>query len=312
PTYVHGDERRLRQVLLNLPGNAVKFTEKGYVALRVSSPHPSPLPEREEESPSPRRRGVRGEDSLRFEIIDTGIGITPEDIQAIFEPFKQVGEMRQRVKGAGLGLAISRNLVQIMGGELHVESTPGQGSRFWFDLSMAVVAETGPASEARTRTIVGISGEAGAVLIVDDNWENRAVLVDLLTPLGFQTLEADNGRKGLAQAAAHQPNLIITDLLMPEMDGFELIQKIRQTPALQHTPIIAASASVYEQDQQKSLTLGGDAFLPKPIEAERLFDLLQRLLSLEWVYQDFESERVNQMDLADIVLPSVDALKLLL
>ncbi|MDM8529697.1 ATP-binding protein [Anaerolineales bacterium HSG25] len=344
PTYLHGDERRLRQVLLNLLGNAVKFTEHGQVRLLVSSLSntlpPSVPPARGEATPPPSRgRLGGGRDSanlktpflegdsphssplplgglvlLRFEVIDTGIGITPEDIQAIFEPFQQVGEMRQRVKGTGLGLAISRNLIRVMGGELHVESTPGQGSRFWFDLPFAEVVATAPAIEEhpQTQTIVGISGEAGTVLIVDDNWENRAVLVDLLTPLGFQTLEAENGREGLAQAAAQSPNLIITDLVMPEMDGFELIQKIRQTSDLQQIPIIAASASVYEQEQQKSLTLGGDAFLQKPIEAEQLFDLLQRLLPLEWVYQESEPESMSQAETTEMVLPSVDMLNQLL
>lgn len=299
PTYVHGDERRLRQVLLNLLGNAVKFTVHGHVTLKVTAPHPSPYPSGE---------GV----FLHFEVRDTGIGITPEDIHAIFDPFKQAGQMRQRVQGTGLGLAISRNLIQIMGGTLHVESTLGQGSRFWFDLPIGVAAATGATTPERAQTIVGISGKAGLVLIVDDNLENRAVLVDLLTPLDFQTIEANNGRAALAQATAQQPDLIITDLVMPTMDGFELIQKIRQTASLQHTPIIAASASVYERDQQKSLTLGSDAFLPKPIEAEQLFDLLQRLLPIEWVYQEAEFEAEREEEAAAIVLPSVDTLKILL
>ncbi|MDM8529700.1 two-component regulator propeller domain-containing protein [Anaerolineales bacterium HSG25] len=336
PTYLHGDERRLRQVLLNLLGNAVNFTEHGQVRLQVSSLSntlpPSVPPARGEASfparvASPPLGGIEGGlDSanlktllsekvlLRFEVIDTGIGITPEDIQAIFEPFQQVGEMHQRVQGTGLGLAISRNLIRVMGGELHVESMPRQGSRFWFDLPFAEVVATGSAIEEhpQTQTIVGISGEAGTALIVDDVWENRAVLVDLLTPLGFQTFEAENGREGLAQAIAQPPNLIITDLVMPEMDGFELIQKIRHTPDLQHIPIIAASASVYEQEQQKSLTLGGDAFLQKPIEAEQLFDLLQRLLPLEWVYQESEPESMSQAETTEMALPSVDMLNQLL
>jgi signal transduction histidine kinase/FixJ family two-component response regulator len=310
PTYVHGDERRLRQVLLNLLGNAVKFTEHGHVTLKVAASHPSPLPLGVSPHPSPYPSGEGV--FLHFEVRDTGIGITPEDIHAIFEPFKQAGQMRQRVKGTGLGLAISRHLIQVMGASLHVESTLGQGSRFWFDLPIGVAAATGPTTPERAQRIVGISGKAGLVLIVDDNLENRAVLVDLLTPLDFQTIEADNGRAALAQATAQQPDLIITDLVMPEMDGFELIQKIRQTASLQHTPIIAASASVYERDQQKSLTLGSDAFLPKPIEAKRLFDLLQRLLPIEWVYQDAKFEAEREEEATAIVLPLVDTLKILL
>ena len=303
PPYVHGDERRLRQILLNLLGNAVKFTEHGEVTLNVTlvPPHPNPKGERV---------------ILRFEVKDTGIGISAEDIQAIFEPFKQAGQIQQRIKGTGLGLPISRNLIEVMGGQLKVESTLGEGSCFWFELPMTLSAWRGVEIYEDNQTIVGFSGEAQQLLIVDDNWNNRAVLVDLLTPLGFQTVEAKNGQAALALAAAQPPDLIITDLVMPEMDGFELIRTIRQTDRLQDIPIIATSASVYEQDQQKSLTIGSNAFLPKPIEAKTVLQLLQWLLPIKWRYQEEQTEQKEQAEQEEqapqMILPSLDTLKILL
>ncbi len=308
PLYVHGDERRLRQILLNLLGNAVKFTEHGYVTLNVAV-----NATRASHSETSEVSGV----ILRFEVRDTGIGISAEQIQAIFEPFKQAGQMQQRMKGTGLGLTISRNLIQIMGGKLQVQSTLGEGSSFCFDLPIALSAEPSVESLEDAQTIVGFSGEAKQLLIVDDNWNNRAVLVDFLTPLGFQTVEAENGHAALTVATTQPPDLIITDLLMPEMDGFELIRKIRQIENLANIPIIATSASVYEQDQHKSLTIGSDGFLPKPMEAKTLLQLLQHLLPIEWLYRDnqLQAEQVKEeeqeVSAPAMILPSVDTLNIL-
>ncbi len=230
-------------------------------------------------------------------------------MQTIFEPFQQVGDREQRGQGTGLGLAISRNLIQLMGGDLQLKSTPGQGSIFWFEIALPAVADEDRRAIEQPRQIVGLKGEAPTVLVVDDNWENRAVIVGLLTPLGFEILEAGNGREGLVIATERQPEAIITDLVMPEMDGFALIRQIRQDEALQGTVIIAASASVYEEDRRKSLDTGSDVFIPKPVEAGRLLAQLQRLLHLEWRYQ----ESVEPGDQpAEFILPPADTLQELL
>ncbi len=263
PLGVHGDERRLRQVLLNLLGNAVKFTDKGGVTLRV----------------------IKTEQNiLRFEVQDTGVGISPTELDAIFDPFQQVGDHERQSKGTGLGLAISKNLIELMGGKLQVTSQFGSGSQFGFELPLPTV-QYKTAQVAKTdQTIIGIEGKAPKVLVVDDNWENRTVFVDLLSSLGFDMLEANNGVDGLAKATEFQPDVILTDLRMPRMDGFELIRQLRQTPLLKNKLIIATSASAYEVDHQKSLTVGSNAFLPKPLQAESLFEQLQQHLNLKWVY----------------------------
>jgi signal transduction histidine kinase/CheY-like chemotaxis protein len=276
PQAVHGDERRLRQVLLNLLGNAVKFTDQGGVTLKVESPIPN----------------------LRFTIQDTGVGLSPQDMERIFDPFQQAGDQEHRAQGTGLGLAISRNLVELMGGSLQTASQPTQGetgSAFWFELPLPQVdQDVDQSAEAEQRIIAGVKGTVPRVLVVDDNPENRAVLVDLLSPLGFELAQASSGRAGLELALKFQPDALISDLIMPEpalstaqgIDGFELIQRIRQTPALKKIALIATSASVYEQDQQRSLSIGADAFLPKPIDADLLLEQLGQLLGLEWLYQE--------------------------
>lgn len=302
PIYVRGDERRLRQVLLNLLGNAVKFTKVGHVALRVKV-----------------RQVAREYKSilLRFEVEDTGVGISAADMRTIFEPFQQAGRQSEQVQGTGLGLAISRNLLELMGGSLHVRSVPDQGSMFWFEIVLPELAHGNQTAVSEPRQIVGISRFAGipdkapTILVVDDNLANLGVLVDLLTPLGFEVLQAKNGRDGMATAVAMHPDAIITDLVMPVMDGFALIQQIRQTESLQHCIIIAASASVYEADRQKSLNLGGDAFISKPIEADRLFEQLAQLLQLEWAYAEAEAAGAQPEQPEEIIVPAADVLQAL-
>jgi signal transduction histidine kinase len=307
PMYVHGDERRLRQVLLNILGNAIKFTDQGSVTLRVRCVHSS-VPQSDESLTT----------NLRFEIEDTGVGISAEDQQAIFEPFQQVGDQVRRAPGTGLGLAISQNLVQLMGGELHVKSECGVGSLFWFEIPLPEVRYDASAATKTDRQIIGIHScqvcqeNTPRVLVVDDKEENRQVIVGLLKPLGFEIAEASNGRDGVATAMEWRPDLIITDLIMPKMDGIDVIRHLRQSPELQDTAIIAISASVYEEDHRKSLDAGSNAFLPKPIEPNSLFEQIQRLLSIEWHYQERTPQAAHDIDMDALVVPPVATLKILL
>ncbi|MCP4358773.1 MAG: response regulator [Chloroflexi bacterium] len=327
PTYVHGDERRLRQVLLNLLGNAVKVTDEGSVTLRITNPKSKTCAERRSKSAS------QSIQNLKFEVIDTGIGLSPQEQQIIFDPFRQVGKQERQAEGTGLGLAISRNLVTLMGGELQVESPPsisptgeeekpplpqgegGPGSTFWFEIPLPEVQQDIETVADTPQQIIGIqscrgcTGQTPKVVVVDDNWENRAVLVDLLSPVGFDSVEAVNGQDGLNKVVELQPDVIITDLVMPQMDGFELIRQIRQTSALKDKVVIAASASVFEQDHRKSLEVGGNAFLPKPIVAEALFEQLQRLLKIEWAYR---AEVSQETEAAKLILPPTETLEQLL
>jgi signal transduction histidine kinase/CheY-like chemotaxis protein len=287
PIGIQADEKRLRQVLINLLGNAIKFTDQGRVILRSFVVTP------------PKKEIVYDThllyETLRFEVEDSGVGMNPEQLEQIFLPFEQVGETERRAAGTGLGLAISRELVQLMGGELLVKSELGQGSTFWFDLTLPIVAETEVQTKStHEREIMAYKGERQKILVVDDRVQNRAVLLNLLEPLGFEIVEAENGQVAVAKAQEIQPILIITDLVMPIMTGFEAVQKIRQIPELAEVFIIAVSASVFDMDQKKSRIAGCDAFLPKPVEALKLFALMENHLKLDWIYADSTSEMVNQ------------------
>jgi CheY-like chemotaxis protein len=303
PEMVYGDERRLRQVLLNLLENALKFTDTGGITLRITGVDPAPFPQ-----PC----------HIRFEVEDTGVGIPVKYQQTIFSPFEQVGDQKAKAKGTGLGLSICRNLVNVMGGDLKVKSQPGAGSAFWFEIPLTVIYQESllPAATSSQR-IVGIKssrstpGRLPTVLVVDDNWQNRSVFVDLLSPLGFNAIEAENGAVALTKAAKIQPDGILTDLVMPDMSGFELIEQIRQLSGLKDKIIISTSASVQETDQQASLALGSNAFLPKPVEAQRLFGLLERLLGLEWIYLEADTPADTPVALADWVVPPREMLQIL-
>ncbi len=300
PSGVHADETRLRQVLLNLLGNAAKFTGQGQVTFKVSELQR-------------RSTGTSEQALLRFEVIDTGMGIAPEHLEKIFAPFEQVGDARRRAEGTGLGLTISRRLVQAMGSELQVKSAPGQGSTFWFEIELPLVemAVTAPAMPAQTIIAYKFPRQSPVkVLVVDDKAYNRSLITDLLTPLGFAVTEAEDGQQGVAQAQALQPDLIVVDLVMPVMDGFEAVQAIRQIPALQSTVIIAMSASVIEDDKQKSLAIGCDAFVPKPVDVAQLLSVIAERLGLEWVYETAQVEKAPEPD--SLIPPPPETLDALL
>jgi signal transduction histidine kinase/DNA-binding NarL/FixJ family response regulator len=307
PQHVHADERRLRQVLLNLLGNAVKFTDVGQVILRVKVGSQE-LVERTHILIPDSRFLV----TVTFEVTDTGIGISPEELESIFDPFIQAGDQDRQDEGTGLGLAISYNLVSLMGSELYVESQLGKGSRFWFEIEMPVVDAKVGDEDVVTDTHLGqqimrVRESQPKILVVDDRWENRAVFRDLLESLGFEIYEAEHGRDGLAQLSEFQPDSIIVDLVMPGMGGFEFIRQVRAMSQYAETPIIATSASVYEADQQHSARVGGDAFLPKPVDADLLLEQLGRLLNLEWQY----NQEPGFLD-AEFILPSTTTLGALL
>ncbi len=274
PIGVRADEKRLRQVLLNLLGNAVKFTEQGQVSLQVSL-----VKTAHSETPEPQQ-------TLRFEVSDTGIGIALDQLEAIFRPFEQVGTLKQRAAGTGLGLAISHELVHLMGGQLSVVSQIDQGSTFWFEIALPVVTTFDSPAPADLRQITGYLGPQRQILVVDDKLENRSVLLNMLAPLGFQVVLAEDGQQEVEIAAQIQPDLILTDLVMPIKSGFEAVKEIRQIPTLLDVPIIAISASVFDLDQSQCQLAGCQAFLPKPVNQQHLLRLLEQYLNLEWVYED--------------------------
>jgi len=306
PQEVRADERRLRQVLLNLLGNAIKFTERGSVTLRVGATPCVFLEYGQAQGDAPASQ------TLRFEIIDTGIGIAPENLSRLYQPFQQFGDPKYRQQGTGLGLAITQNLVRLMNGELQVSSVLGEGSTFWFEIALPVIASAVPDTWRDTRRIIGIEGTPPLVLIVEDDPTNRRILVDALAEVGFPVIEAADGREAWEACLQHRPQLMITDLRMPEIDGLTLIRQIRETPDFTDMTIFASSASVFQDDQQKSLAAGAQAFLPKPIVFPMLYDALQGELHILWRYADDAVDSAALDVSREMIIPPREALEALL
>lgn len=285
PSGIMADEKRLRQVLINLLSNAVKFTPAGSVTLRAGvvdeAGRPAPL------APTPSTC------RLRFEVVDTGVGIAPEVLQRLFRPFEQGGDLHQRAEGTGLGLAISRKLIQAMGSDIHVTSVVGRGSTFWFEIDVPLSQTIEALEQTRQLDIRGYAGPRRKILVVDDKDFNRSVLYNLLTPLGFEVEEASNGQECVEKAVAAPPDLILMDIVMPVMSGYEATQRLRQNPATRNVIIVAASASAFDADKKEMIRVGCNAFIPKPIEAPRLFAALEKHLRLEWLYQEPEAHAAN-------------------
>ena len=276
PATVRADEKRLRQVLLNLLGNAIKFTDSGHVVLRVQPVQATEVGA----SPDPGHM-VR----VRFEIEDTGIGLSAEQLSKIFRPFEQVSDSLHREGGAGLGLAISRHLVRLMGGEIRVQSRLGEGSLFFFELDL-IIGERPVGHAGPLRVAYGYQGPRKTVLIVDDVLQNRLMQMQSLSELGFDVAQASNGQEGLEQAARLRPDLILMDVMMPVMDGLEAIRRIRARPDLAHLPVIAVSASASAEDEARSLAAGANAFIAKPIHIDAMLQVIGEQLALSWVYEE--------------------------
>jgi signal transduction histidine kinase/DNA-binding NarL/FixJ family response regulator len=287
PLAVNGDDTRLRQVLINLLGNAIKFTKKGGVTFKVDI----------------------YKEKIRFQIEDTGHGIASEHLKVIFEPFRQVGSQNYMTEGTGLGLPLSQKFVAMMGGKLQAKSTINQGSTFWFELELPVVTSW-QSEKIAQQNILQLKGASRKILVIDDNLANRMVMISLLTPLGFEVIDAENGQEGVEKAQSNIPDAIFMDLIMPIMDGFEATHKIRQLPELKNTIIIAASASVSNSSQDEYLNIGDD-FINKPIQTDEVLAKLEKYLKLEWVYEEEEAFEVAESSSQPMVGPPVETAKVL-
>jgi CheY-like chemotaxis protein/anti-sigma regulatory factor (Ser/Thr protein kinase) len=263
PNYALGDAAKLRQVLENLLGNAIKFTVRGEVRLLALS-------------------AAAG--TVRFEVSDTGPGIPPADLARLFQPFTQLAPAAGALAaegGTGLGLAIAQRLAALMGGSLHVSSVVGQGSRFWFELPLSA-AERPEAAKPPAPRITGYEGPRRRVLAVDDVEANRRLFVDLLAPLGFEVADAASAAETLARLETFRPDLVLLDLRLPDLDGFSLARRLRADPRLEGVKILAASASVFNQDPAEALAAGCDGFIAKPFLPDDFFARLAELLGLAW------------------------------
>jgi signal transduction histidine kinase/CheY-like chemotaxis protein len=299
PLAVYTDDKRLRQVLINLLGNAIKFTDKGEINFKVSilvdeenllandssikNPEYYLKPEVASEPHTSKDKTQTCK--IRFEIEDTGIGMNPEQLARIFAPFEQAGDSDRKAEGTGLGLAITQKIIQMMKGQLKVESILGIGTKFWLDLDLPKAVQDIGLGSVNSKNIIGFKGDKNKILVVDDRCENRSFIINLLEPLGFNLMQASNGQEGLDKALEFQPHLIVTDLVMPVMDGLEMTRRIRNLTNFRDVILIASSASVFSDDRQNSLKAGCNDFVPKPIQAEDLLNKIQNYLKLEWIYE---------------------------
>ena len=285
PMGISADDKRLRQVLINLLGNAIKFTDKGQVSFRATRIENADL----EDANSPLCK-------LRFEIQDTGVGMSPEQAEKVCLPFEQVGESTRKSEGTGLGLTISTQILQLMDSSLQIESEPEVGSTFSFEVMLPEAKEWSIANHSQrdSGVITGYKGQKRTLLVIDDRWENRSVIFNLLKPLGFEVIEAVDGQQGLEQASLAHPDVILTDLTMPVMDGFELMAALLSDEALKNIPIIVSSASVFEADQHKCLKAGAVGFLAKPVQTSELLAMLKQQLNLDWITAPSESAAATE------------------
>ncbi|MBD2302184.1 response regulator [Nostoc sp. FACHB-87] len=293
PIAIEADEKRLRQVLINLLSNAIKFTETGKVIFKVEVIFPGHQFSQDDINIPPTTTY-----KIRFQIEDTGIGIKSEELEKIFLPFEQAGSIKKQSEGTGLGLAISHKILSIMGGDLKVKSVMSQGSIFWFDLKIAKAQEWIDISQSyQSRKIIGYKGEKKKILIVDNVAENRSVFVSLLEVFGFELVEAENGQTALAQATEFKPNLIITGACMPVMDGYQMLSNLRESLEWQNLKVIVSSASVFDDDKQKSFDAGADDFLAKPVQLPELLNQLEKHLRLEWIYEEKTVEAIAPVNI---------------
>ncbi len=326
PRYIRADQVKVRQMLINLLGNALKFTYEGGVTLRVGVNRPlSAIPPAREKvdnsslSLSSLLQGKLGEiessstPRLYFEIEDSGPGIASYEVEQLFEAFVQTETGRQTEEGTGLGLSISRKFAQLMGGDLTVKSPsagfnredevqdglahPGPGTTFTLNIKVEII-ETPQVENLKFKVqnrVIGLEPDQPQyrILVADDQWANRYLLVKLLTPLGFEVREAENGKEAVEIWQSWQPHLIWMDIRMPVMDGYEATKKIKAGSKGRATPIIALTASTFEAERAVVLAIGCDGFLFKPFRENSIFDLMNKHIGVRYLYEKSQEEGVD-------------------
>jgi ligand-binding sensor domain-containing protein/signal transduction histidine kinase/CheY-like chemotaxis protein len=278
---VHGDEAKLRQVLINLLGNAVKFTQQGEVGLRVE------------------RQGA----VYRFAVQDTGPGISAEELAGVFQPFQQ-GVAGQRQGGTGLGLTLAQRQLGLMGSKLEVESAVGKGSRFFFSVvfrpAQGEVPATGAGEEPQVKGLA--AGCSVKALVADDVAENRDILRRMLEEIGVEVAVVADGRQALERISGSPPDIAFVDIRMPGMDGLEVMKHLQGQEARQRLKVVAISASVLEHERQEYLRAGFDAFVDKPFRFERVCACLRELLGVEFEYGE-EETAAEALDWSGVEVP---------
>ncbi|MFA5082570.1 MAG: ATP-binding protein [Hydrogenophilaceae bacterium] len=280
--YVMGDAPHLRQVLINLLGNAVKYTDQGEVGLHV---HPL-------------------DGDVRFEVTDTGPGIAADEQERIFQAFYQTEAGIRKGEGTGLGLTISREFVRLMGGEIAVASAPGQGSRFSFTLPLPATGAPEPAGQPGRVTGLEAGHPVWRILVVEDNPDSREFISRLLGDVGFQVRSAENGQEAVAMFESWRPHFIWMDMRMPVLDGYQATRQIRAMPGGRDVHIAALTASAFQEDRDGILAAGCDEMVRKPIEQDRLFAVMAKLLGVRFTYAEAVAPASLRHDIDLSALPA--------
>ncbi|NET41869.1 hybrid sensor histidine kinase/response regulator [Okeania sp. SIO2B3] len=277
PQYIYTDETKLRQVLINLINNGIKFTSEGGVSVTVAS---KILPKNGEKKATNA--------NIIFEVRDTGAGVAEAEMPKLFEAFSQTETGKNSQEGTGLGLPISRKFVQLMGGDITVKSKVGKGTTFRFQIQVNVANKTDVEIEQNPRHVIALKPHQPRykILIVDDRPTNRLLLIKLLQPLGFELQEAENGKQAIEIWSEWQPHLIWMDMRMPVMDGYESTQIIKGTTKGNATAIIALTASVLEEEKSIILSAGCDDFVRKPFRESIIFETMKKHLGVEYIYAE--------------------------
>jgi len=272
PRFISSDESKIRQVLINLLSNAVKFTEAGGVSIRL--------------------RADSSQQMLFCEVEDTGVGIAPAEQEKVFQSFEQTSSGIRSQSGTGLGMSISKSYVELMGGQLSLRSELGRGTCFYFHLRYELAEATEVIQKQMEQRIMGLdpSQPSPSILVVDDQPDNRRLLHDMLRPLGFSIMEAQNGQEALNAFEQHQPDAILMDAAMPVMDGLEATRLIRLQTLHKQPLIISISASAFDHNRAAVISSGADDFVPKPVREQELLSKLQQYLDLKYTYAEPPSE----------------------
>ena len=270
PKYIKADVQRLRQILINLLGNSLKFTKKGEIKLVIYETH----------------------NKIFFELKDSGIGISKENLEKVFKPFVQVKQDSYTEQGTGLGLAITKELITLMGGNIYVKSEVNVGTQFYFSINYEKVEEKNFVQKNEEKEIIGVKNEnfTKTILVVDDIKENRDLIVLLLNSYRFKTLQANSGLEALKLYDEEKIDLIFMDILMENLDGLETTKQIRSKKNGKNIPIIALSANVYDEDKKEALKSGANDFLPKPVEEKDILLILEKYLKIELEYENEKNE----------------------
>jgi two-component system, sensor histidine kinase and response regulator len=277
PQYIHADERKLRQVIINLLTNAIKFTDEGGVTMRIQY-----------------HRGFGGTARLIFEVEDTGRGIKPERLAALFEPFARLEDSTSK-EGTGLGLALSRQFARMMGGEVVLRSEVGRGTLAHFEILIADGANIKPPQDPVVRRVIGLEAGQHAlrVLIAEDNMDSRLLLSQAMRSVGFEVRVVENGVHCVQVAAQWHPHLIWMDMRMPEMDGYEATRQIKKGKSA--PVIVAITASAFDHERANVLAAGCDDFIAKPFQIDWLFECMRKHLHVRFRYADTTPVKTGQL-----------------